>query len=85
MFNPLKQGAAIKKMYDIQRALSSENITVEKNGVVIVISGDQKIKTLETNGKSDDDIKEAVNEAIKKSFEKGYGGHDSDKDGHPDA
>lgn len=71
--NPFKQLGDIKKMRDqameIQRQLASEEITVEKNGVRIVISGDQKIRALETNGKGDDEVREAVNEAIKKSQE----------------
>ena len=35
----------------------------------ILISGDQKIKEIKTNGRSDNDIKDAVNEAVKKSHE----------------
>lgn len=73
MFNPFQQIGDIKKMRDqamaIQRELQAEEITVEKNGVKVIITGDQKIKTLESNGKSDNDIKEAVNEAVKKSQE----------------
>lgn len=73
MINPFKQIGDIKKMRDqamqIQRELQGEEVVVEKNGVHIVISGDQKIKVLESNGRSDDDIKDAVNEAIKKSQE----------------
>jgi len=53
----------------IQRELQNEEVVVEKNGVNIVITGDQKIKSLETNGKGDNDIKDAINEAIKKSQE----------------
>ena len=44
-------------------------MTVEKKGILIVITGDQKIKEIKTNGKSDKDIAEAINEAIKKSQE----------------
>lgn len=73
MLNPFKQVAELKKMRDqameIQKQLQQEEVTVEKNGIRIVISGDQKIRTLETNGKGDEDIKEAINEAIKKSQE----------------
>lgn len=73
MFNPFGQLGELKKMRDqameIQRLLSAEEVTVEKNGVRIVISGDQKIKELSSNGRSDEDIKEAVNEAVKKSQE----------------
>ncbi|MDP2638522.1 MAG: YbaB/EbfC family nucleoid-associated protein [Candidatus Levybacteria bacterium] len=73
MINPFKQIGDIKKMRDqamqIQRELQAEEVVVDKNGVHIVISGDQKIKTLESNGRSDKDVMEAVNEAIKKSQE----------------
>ena len=75
MFNPLQGLGDLKKMRDqamaIQKELQAEEITVDKNGINIVITGDQKIKSIETNGKSNDDIKDAVNEAIKKSQEIG--------------
>ncbi|MEK7186262.1 MAG: YbaB/EbfC family nucleoid-associated protein [Patescibacteria group bacterium] len=70
MFDQIKD---IKKMRDqameIQRELQKEEVEVEKNGVEITITGDQKIKEIRTNDRSDNDIKEAVNEAIKKSQE----------------
>lgn len=73
MFNPLKQMGELKKLRDqamqIQKALQAEQITVEKNGVVIVMTGDQKVVNISTNGRSDNDVKEAINEAIKKSQE----------------
>lgn len=73
MFNPFGQISEIKKMRDqamqIQRMLQAEEVVVDKNGVHIVITGDQKIKELQSNGKSDNDIKEAINEAVKKSQE----------------
>lgn len=73
MFNPLKQMGELKKLRDqamqIQKALQAEQITVEKNGVVIVMTGDQKVVSISTNGRSDNDVKEAINEAIKKSQE----------------
>lgn len=73
MINPFKQLGELKKMRDqamaIQRELAQEEIVVEKNGVHVVIGGDQKIKSLESNDHPDNDIKEAVNEAIKKSQE----------------
>ena len=73
MNNPLSQLGDLKKMRDqamqIQRELQSEEVSVEKNGVEILITGDQRIKEIKVNGKSDNDVKEAVNEAIKKSQE----------------
>ncbi len=73
MFNPFGQLGELKKMRDqamaIQRELQAERVEVSKNGVDIVITGDQKIQELSSNGRSDSDIKEAVNEAVKKSQE----------------
>ena len=73
MNNPFSQLGELKKMRDqamqIQKALQAEELEVEKNGVTIKITGDQKIKHISTNGRSDDDIKEAINEAVKKSQE----------------
>ncbi|MBI2621777.1 MAG: YbaB/EbfC family nucleoid-associated protein [Candidatus Levybacteria bacterium] len=73
MQNPFGQLGELKKMRDqamqIQRLLSAEEISIDKNGVQITISGDQKIKEIKTNGRGDNDIKEAINEAVKKSQE----------------
>ncbi|KKP80876.1 MAG: hypothetical protein UR81_C0013G0002 [Candidatus Levybacteria bacterium GW2011_GWB1_35_5] len=73
MINPFGQLGELKKMRDqamqIQKELASEVLNVEKNGVEITISGDQKVLEIKTNERSDNDIKEAVNEAIKKSQE----------------
>jgi len=72
-FNPFGQLGELKKMRDqameMQRELQSEIVEVSKRGVYVKISGDQKILELKTNEKSDDDIREAVNEAVKKSQE----------------
>lgn len=73
MINPFGQISELKKMRDqamaIQRQLQQKVIDVNKNGVFVRISGDQKIVEMRTNDKSDNDIKEAVNEAVKKSQE----------------
>lgn len=73
MMNPFGQIGELKKMRDqamaIQKQLQAEEVTVEKHGVYVVITGDQKIKELQTNGKSDNNIKDAINEAVKKSQE----------------
>lgn len=73
MQNPFGQIGELKKMRDqamqIQRLLEAEEIEVEKKGVEITITGNQKIKEIKTNGKNDNDIKEAINEAVKKSQE----------------
>ncbi len=73
MMNPFGQLGELKKMRDqamqIQRLLQAKIIAVDKKNVHIEITGDSKIKTLETSNASDNDIKDAVNEAIKKSQE----------------
>lgn len=72
-FNPFGQLGELKKMRDqamaIQRQLQQKIVDVNKHGVFVRISGDQKIVEIKSNGKSDNDIKDAVNEAIKKSQE----------------
>jgi len=72
-FNPFGQLGELKKMRDqamaMQRELQSEVVEVNKRGVYVKITGDQKIVDIKTNDKSDDDIREAVNEAVKKSQE----------------
>lgn len=69
--NPFQQLGELKKMRDqamqIQRELSLVEMTVEKNGVVIVIDGAQNVKSIQVNNRSNDDVREAINEAIKKS------------------
>lgn len=73
MNNPFSKIGELKKMRDqamqIQKVLQAEELDIEKNGVSIKITGDQKVKDIKTNGRSDDDIKEAINEAVKKSQE----------------
>lgn len=73
MMNPFQGLGDLKKMRDqamaIQKKLQEERLEVESHGVVIKIRGDQKIESIQTNGKSDNDIKDAVNDAIKKSQE----------------
>ena len=73
MQNPFGQLGELKKMRDqamaIQKQLKLEEIEINKHGVFVRISGDQEIREIRSNGKSDNDIKGAVNEAVKKSQE----------------
>jgi hypothetical protein len=73
MFNPLKSLGDLKTMRDqavkMQQMLSGEEVIVEKNGVKVVMSGDQKLKQLIIDGQEDFRVKEAISEAIKKSQE----------------
>ena len=71
MFDKLQQLKELKKMRDqameIQRTLDAEVAEVEKHGVRIRVTLAQRFVSIETNGKSDSDIAEAVNEAVKES------------------
>ncbi|MCL4338212.1 YbaB/EbfC family nucleoid-associated protein [Patescibacteria group bacterium] len=73
MFNPLKAVGDLKTMRDqamkMQQMLAAEEVAVEKNGVKVVMTGDQKIKEILIDGQEDWRIKEALSEAIKKSQE----------------
>ena len=73
MFEKLQQLKELKKMRDqamqMQKMLDAEVIEHESHGVKVRITAAQKVRSIETNGKSDDDITEAINDAIKKSQE----------------
>lgn len=73
MFNPLKSLSDLKTMRDqakkMQEALSQEQVIVERNGVKVVMTGDQKIIELTIDGIGDERVKEALAEAIRKSQE----------------
>lgn len=73
MFNPFKSIGDIKTMRDqamkMQQMLAGEEVTVERNGVKVVMTGEQKIKSLVIDGQDDWRVKEALSEAIKKSQE----------------
>ena len=51
----------------IQRALDQEVVEVEKRGVKVKVTLAQRFVSIEAQGRDDEDIKEAVNEAVKES------------------
>ena len=51
----------------IQRALDQEVVEVEKRGVKVKVTLAQRFVSIEAGGRDDEDIKEAVNEAVKES------------------
>ena len=73
MFDKIKQLGQLKKMRDqamaIQKQLAAEELVIEEDGVKIVISGDQKLKSLEIDGMTNDRVLDLINKAIKKSQE----------------
>ncbi len=73
MFNPFKAIGDLssfqQKAAAMQKALAGEEVVIEKNGVRIVMSGDQKVKSIEVDGVEEHRIAEAFAEAIKKTQE----------------
>ncbi|MEK7571736.1 MAG: YbaB/EbfC family nucleoid-associated protein [Patescibacteria group bacterium] len=71
MMNPFGQIGEMKKMRDeamrIQKLLKTKMIDINKHGVFVRISADQEIQEIKTNDKSDEDVRKAVNEAIKEA------------------
>jgi len=73
MINPFKSLGDLNKMrqqaMQIQKELSAEKITLDEDGVRIVISGDQKILEFSLDGRENNLVKEKLNKAIKTSQE----------------
>ena len=73
MFNPLSGLGDIKKLQEqagkMQKALQAEQVTVEKNGVKVVMRGDQQILTIEIDEVMENRVANAINEAVKKTQE----------------
>ncbi len=73
MINPFKSLSDLKSMRDqamaIQQSLSQETITVERDGVKIVMTGDQKVQSVEIDNTQDNRLVEVFNEVIKKTQE----------------
>ncbi|MDA1317252.1 MAG: YbaB/EbfC family nucleoid-associated protein [bacterium] len=73
MFNPLKGLGNLHQLQQqakqMQSALQQEEITVEKDGVIIIMRGDQRIINVEIDGVMENRIADAINEAVKKTQE----------------
>jgi len=71
MFNPFKAlgdvNAMRKQAMQIQAALEQEEFEVVSGNVRILISGNQNVKTVEIDGVANEEVRQALNEAIKKS------------------
>ncbi|MBU1327299.1 YbaB/EbfC family nucleoid-associated protein [Patescibacteria group bacterium] len=71
MFNPLKAlgdvNAMRKHAIQIQQELESEEFEVSQGGARVVISGNQNVKSVTIDGVPNEDVRRAVNDAIKRS------------------
>jgi len=73
MFNPLKGLGNLQQLQQqakqMQQALQKEEVTIEKNGVVITVRGDQRIINVEIDGVMENRVTDAINDAVKKTQE----------------
>lgn len=73
MLNPFGALGDLQKLQQqaqkMQAALQQEEVVVEKNGVKIIVRGDQVVESIEVDGIVENRIAEAVNEAVKKTQE----------------
>lgn len=71
MWDKLQQLKKLKQLRDqameMQKVLQRESITVEENGVKVVMRGDQQIQELIIEGEDRKKVVEAVNKALKES------------------
>jgi DNA-binding protein YbaB len=61
------QGAAAAKMAMLQLKIKNKKIVVEEGNVKVTVTGDGKLKQLEIDGKSMNEIVKAVNAGISKA------------------
>ena len=73
MLNPFGALGDLQKLQQqaqkMQAALQQEQVIVEKNGVKVVVRGDQVIHEVEIDGVIENRMVDALNEAIKKTQE----------------
>jgi len=73
MANPFKALGDLnqlrKQAKQMQDELASEEIRIEEGDILVVISGDQKIKQLSVQGISSPEVIDILNRAVKKSQE----------------
>jgi DNA-binding protein YbaB len=71
MANPLKSLGNLNQLRQqaqkMQKELADEEIKVEEGDIVVIISGDQKIKHFSVQGISSDDAVKVLNKAINQS------------------
>ncbi|HLD11924.1 MAG TPA: YbaB/EbfC family nucleoid-associated protein [Patescibacteria group bacterium] len=73
MFDSLKKMGDLKKMRDqalaLQNALQKEVIEIVKGPIKLQMTGDQRVHRVEVDGVERSDLKDAINEAVKKTQE----------------
>jgi DNA-binding protein YbaB len=71
MFNPLDKLGDLRKLQQqasqMQNALKQEKVEVERDGVRVVVRGDQQVLEISVDGIMENRIAEAINEAVKET------------------
>lgn len=74
MLDKLKMLGDLKKLraqaLAMQKKLAQIEVEVDQEGVAVVASGDQRIKSLRVEGEEKEKIREAVNQALKGAQER---------------
>lgn len=74
MLDKLKALGDLKKVRDqamaIQKKLAQIEVEVEEEGIAVVVTGDQKIKSLKVEGEEKERVRKVINEALKNAQEK---------------
>ena len=66
MFDKAKM---VAQAFKLKKAVEAEIIEYEEAGIIIKVSGDQKVKFLSVNGVQNNILTEVINKALKKSQE----------------
>lgn len=59
----------LAQAYKLKKAIETEVVEVEENGIKVSVSGDQRIKFLSINGMENKVLVDTINKAMKKSQE----------------
>ena len=66
MFDKAKM---LAKAFKLKKAVEAEIVELEESGVIIKVTGDQKVKFLSVNGVENKILVEVINKCLKKSQE----------------
>lgn len=73
MINPLSGLGDLQKLQQqaqkMQQALQQEEVVIDKNGVKVIMRGDQQLIEISVDGIIENRIADAVNDAVKKTQE----------------
>ena len=65
----LDKAKMLAQAYKLKKAIETEVVEVEENGIKVSVSGDQRIKFLSINGMENKVVVDTINKAMKKSQE----------------